>query len=415
MSKTNSSKSLIQSKRETPADTSARVSDKPQRPEGSPLFWHASGRWCKKIRGKQEYFGRGSHAEALELYERDAEDLHAGRRPQESPEGLTLYQLTAKFLTARKEKRDGGELSPRTFVEYGQLCQRILKALGKTRLVSDLRPDDFAKLRKDMAKTWGPVRLRSQIVLARGVFNFGTEQGLHGPIVYGQSFDVPSEKTIRIHKAKNGPKMFEAEEIRRMLTAASQPLKTMLLLAINCGYGNNDVATLPRSAIDLDGGWINHGRPKTGIARRCPLWEETVQTIRDWLTVRPEPHDPAHADLLFITYKRGAWTDTGDNRALSHEVRKLLDSLGINGHRGYYCLRHGFQTVGDESGDYVAVRKIMGHISRGDISDVYRERVSDDRLRKVTGTIHAWLFGPAKAEPSNDNPNVIRFPNSASA
>jgi integrase len=328
-------------------------------------------------------------------------DLHAGRRPQEETDGLTVYQLTVKFLAAKKAKRDNGELSPRTFVEYGQLCNRLAKVLGKNRLVSDLRPDDFAKLRANMAAKWGPVRLRSQIVLARGVFNFAERQQLIGkPVVYGDSFNVPSEKVIRVHRSKGGEKMFEAEEIRCMLDAASQPLRAMILLAINAGYGNNDVATLPLSAIDLAGGWISHSRPKTGIARKCPLWVETVEAIRDWLTVRPEPEDvTAHGSLLFITYKRGSWLDNGDNRALSHEFRKLLDRLDIHGHRGFYALRHSFQTIGDESGDFIAVRKIMGHIRRGDIADVYRERVSDDRFRRVTDSIRSWLFDQKAATP----------------
>jgi hypothetical protein len=48
-------------------------------------------------------------------------------------------------------------------------------------------------------------------------------------------------------------------------------------------------------------------------------------------------------------------------------------------------LRHTFQTIGDEAGDFIAVRQIMGYTFSNDISAVYRERVSDKRLLKVTG------------------------------
>src|SRR5262245_51215824 len=126
---------------------------KPERPQGSPLFWHASGRWAKKIRGKLEYFGRGSHDEALAEYNRRGPDLHAGRRPRdEEPGAITVHSLCAKFLTAKMEQRDNGELSPRMFAEYGDVCKRLIKVFGKGRVVSDLGPDDFARLRKPMAK-----------------------------------------------------------------------------------------------------------------------------------------------------------------------------------------------------------------------------------------------------------------------
>jgi integrase len=366
---------------------------KPERPEGSPLFWHATGRWAKKIRGKLHYFGRGSHDEALTLYNQQADDLHAGRVPSDEPEGLTVYQLMAKFLTAKLGQRDNGELSPRTYAEYEALCRRLVKAFGRGRLVSDLRPTDFGKLRAAMAKQWGPVRLKTEIIRSRTPFNWALKNSLlDRPVMFGDAFSVPSAKVLRVHKAKRGPKMFEADEIRTMLDAAGQPLRTMILLALNAGYGNNDVATLPIAALDLDGGWISHARPKTGIGRRCPLWPETVAALREWLTVRAEPKEAAHAGLVFITYKRGSWSDDGDNRALSHEMRKLLDRLGIDGHRGFYSLRHTFQTVGDECGDFIAVRMLMGHTFGGDISAIYRERVSDERLKKVTDHLHDWLF-----------------------
>jgi hypothetical protein len=45
----------------------------------------------------------------------------------------------------------------------------------------------------------------------------------------------------------------------------------MMLLGLNAGFGNNDCAALPISALDLDAGSVDFPRPKTGIARRAPL------------------------------------------------------------------------------------------------------------------------------------------------
>src|SRR5690349_958569 len=108
--------------------------------------------------------------------------------------------------------------------------------------------------------------------------------------------------------------MFEAEELCRLFQAATQPLKAMILLGVNCGFGNSDVATLPLAALDLDSGWVNYPRPKTGIPRRCPLWPETVTALREWLAERPEPKAEADRPLVFVTKYGHAWTkSTSDN------------------------------------------------------------------------------------------------------
>jgi len=388
----------------TPADTQR----KPERPEGSPLFWHPSGRWCKKIRGKQVYFGRGSHEEALAEYLKQKDDLHSGRVPREEPEGLTVYNLCAKFLTAKKDQRDSGELSPHTFLEYGNLCKRLIKVFGKDRLVSDLRQDDFAKLRKSMAKGWGPVRLAAEIVRTRTPFNWAFKSGMvDKPMNFGEGFKRPSKKVLRKHKADKGPRMFEAEEIRRMIDAAGQPLKAIILLGINCGYSNSDIGALPIKALDLDRGWVTFARVKTGIMRRSPLWPETVQALREWLATRPEPKDATHAGLVFLTYYGGTWAKLGDS-PVSKQIRKLLDGLKINGGRSYYHLRHTLQTIGDESGDFLAVRSIMGH-SSSDIADCYRERLSDARLQKVVQHVHDWLFAEPAKEEEGEQADVVPF------
>src|SRR5262245_43486798 len=227
-----------------------------------PLTQHPTGRWCKKIRGTLHYFGRDREA-ALASYLDQKERLHAGLTTADNPDELTVFHLCTKFLGSRKALRDNDELSERTFDEYVALSKRLIRAFGKGRLVTDLRPDDFAGLRVTMAKTWGPVRLKVEIVRTRTPFNWAYKNGLlTKPIVFGEGFRVSTRKTLRQHTAAQGPKMFEAAEIRTLLKHAGQPLKAMLYLGINTAMGNNDVATLPFSALDLDAGWIRFARVK---------------------------------------------------------------------------------------------------------------------------------------------------------
>lgn len=66
-------------------------------------------------------------------------------------------------------------------------------------------------------------------------------------------------------------------------------------------------------------------------------------------------------------------------------------SLDINGGRGFYALRHTFETIGGESRDQVAVNAIMGHVDSS-MAGVYRERISDERLQSVVETVRQWLW-----------------------
>ncbi len=56
--------------------------------------------------------------------------------------------------------------------------------------------------------------------------------------------------------------MFEADQIRKLIGSAHRQFKAMILLGVNCGFGNADVAMLPFGALDLDGGWLDFPRPK---------------------------------------------------------------------------------------------------------------------------------------------------------
>jgi integrase len=383
--------------------TKPDLSVKPNKPSPDfPLFPHNNGTWAKKIRGRLCYFGpwagmpgpdHGADA-ALAKYLAEKADLHAGRTPREPSGALTVYTLCGRFLTTKQAQMDSGELAERSFDDYTATCQRIIKAFGRNRLVADLRPDDFGKLRSSIAKQYGPTRLAVEVTRARAVFGYAFKGGLlDRPVLYGDSFKVPSRRTLRLHRAEQGPKMFEADEIRRMLGAAGPALKAMILLGANCGFGNADVGTLPLAALDLDGGWVSYHRTKTGISRRCPLWPETIAALRQWLAVRPDTRG-AIAGLAFVTIFGAPWHKP-DTRGgpITAALATLRNKLGIGGRRNFYSLRHGFQTIGDECGDFLAVRSIMGHAGGNDVADHYRERISDERLMRVTDYVRNWLFG----------------------
>jgi integrase len=395
--------------------TQSSHSSRPSKPYPDfPLFPHATGRWAKKIRGKLHYFGAWSEPDAaLQKYLDQKDDLYAGRTPRASGEGLTLRDLCNRFLTTKKHALDAGELSMASWGDYYRCCERLLAAFGKNRLVEDLRPEDFEKLRVGFAKNWGPVRIGNEVNRTRIVFNYAWKNGLLSkPVLFGEFFKRPSKKTLRKEKAKKGLRMFEAAEIRRMLAAAGQPLQTMILLGCNCGYGNSDIGNLPLSALDLDAGWVNFPRPKTGIGRRCLLWRETIQALREWLAIRLAAVKEEHAELVFLTSRGDTWAKQGyldddgtpknlSDNPLSKETAKLLKRLGINGQRNFYALRHTFETIGGESRDQVAVDAIMGH-AREDTASVYRERISDERLQAVTDHVRQWLF--RNAEEAADQP-----------
>jgi integrase len=363
-----------------------------------PLFPHATGRWAKKVRGKMHYFGPWSDPDAaLAKYLEQKDDLHAGRMPRPDPAALTVKDLANAFLNAKQSLVDAGELALLTWGDYKTACDEMVAAFGKGRLLADVGPEDFARLRDKLARKWGPHRLSKTIQFVRCAFKYAYDAGLlDRPVRFGPGFKRPSKKTLRLHRAKQGVKLFTAEEVRRLLGAASVQVKAMIRLGVNCGFGNSDCGNLPLSAVDLEAAMIDFPRPKTGIPRRCPLWPETVAAIREVLPRRPEPKKAEHAGLVFLTRTGVSWHTGTTDGPLSRETAKLLRRLGMSRTKrlGFYTLRHTFRTVADEAKDQPAADFIMGH-EVPHMSSVYRETISDGRLRAVADHVRAWLFGGA--------------------
>lgn len=365
-----------------------------------PLFPHHNGQWAKKIRGKLHYFGTEPEA-ALKKYTADRDDLQAGRTPRRHlGDGVTVKELCNRFLHAKQGLLDAKELAPRTWRDYHDTCQLLAAALGRDRLVAEMRVEDFEQLRVALAKGRGPVALGNQVRRVRSIFKYAFDsEMIDKPLRFGPTFRQPSKKFVRRARQRRGKLLIAADELRAVVAAAEQPLRAMILLGINCGFGQTDVASLPKSALDLAGGWVDFPRPKTAVERRCPLWPETVAAVREAIAARPAAKASADAGLVFVTKYGYRWVrHKGREKggavqidAVAYEYRKLLVSLGMKGVGNFYNLRHTFRTIGDRGKDQPAINFIMGHTTGG-MDEEYREEIGDVRLKAVTDLVHAWLW-----------------------
>lgn len=365
---------------------------KPAKPyAGYPLFAHASGSWVKKIDGKLHYFGGwGDPDGALQRYH----DYRNGGTAQSSI-GETVANLVNHFLAHKEQMVESGELAARSFQRYHSTCALLVESFGKDRRVEGLAADDFQRLRVKMTGRWGPVAVGNEIQMVRTIFKYGYDAGLiDKPIRFGPGFKKPSAKTLRKARTAGGLKMFQREELSTVLEHAGVNMKGMVLLGINAAMGNTDIGLLPTVAVNLETGWLDYPRDKTSVERRVPLWPETIDALKKVLASRRAPNDPADARLLFIGRRGQSYVGKHKGYRVTAEMTRTLKKAGLQRPGlSFYCLRRTFQTIGEDARDLVAVQAIMGHARRANnMSVVYRQRISDERLGAVTEHVRRWLF-----------------------
>jgi integrase len=386
---------------------------KPDKPyKEFPLFAHQCGQWVKKIRGKLWYFGVWAEPiEALDRYKREIDDIQAGRDPRRmvastDDTNCQLVDLVNTFLSSKKNLVDSGRLSNKMFSQYRDACKVLIDNFGRTVRVGSLGPKDFTSLLQSFPRTWGLSMITGYVSRIRAVFLFGVETDLMAvPMKFGPDFIRPRKSEQRRERAgkqaERGRLAFEFRECRVLLAATNNvQLQACIMLGLNAGFGNTDCSTLTKSSVNLETGWIDFPRPKTGIERRVPLWPETVSALREAIVKRPASADPELQDRFFLT-REGmplVWDRVSDDgkymsvNNLTLTFGRLLRRAGIHksGHN-FYSIRRTFETVASSTKDQVAIDMIMGH-DDSSMASVYRQGIDDVRLLDAVGYVRRWLF-----------------------
>lgn len=366
-----------------------------------------SGQYRKSYRGNEKYLGTDPD-KVLERWLAHVAEVDA-RRAREQPttqevsvNDLTVGHLCKLFIAHKKERVSIGRLSQKSVSNYERVAVLLLRYLGKNRKLSSLKSKDFAKLLVEFSKprprqvkdrtieakaSISPFTVANRVQHTYSFFIYAVEEKFIDELPWKKrDFSKPERRQKEIHKDARPSKEATREEILALLENASDTWRAIILMGINSGYGNTDLANLTWSDIG-SGGWVEKVRSKTGIRGKFKLWPETIDALGK---LKRSPDD----NLIFRGPKGADYIPKGNNKRLTKQFSKLADKSGVKRlGLSVYSLRHSFQAIGDESGDYIAVKHIMRH-SKNEISDVYRGKApSNERLEHVTETVRRWLFG----------------------
>jgi hypothetical protein len=126
---------------------------------------------------------------ALERYHAMAADLHAGRPTRLSTlshTDPTVKDVCNSFLGWQKDKLDSGEIGARWFADSREIVSEFATAVGKERLATDLRPEDFQRYRLKLAKRLGVHALTRHVTCIRSLFKYAYDVDLiNDPVKLG--------------------------------------------------------------------------------------------------------------------------------------------------------------------------------------------------------------------------------------
>jgi integrase len=140
--------------------------------------------------------------------------------------------------------------------------------------------------------------------------------------------DLTTYGRVKLDKPK--PVFYSPDEIEELARLATERTKLYIMLALNCGYTQKDIATLEPSMIDWETGIITRDRHKTGVPTRAKLWPSSLALLR-------KHRNPAETGLLLIDQ---------NGSPLYYERVNDKGKLVLNDSVPSVSVREGFRGVG---------------------------------------------------------------------
>lgn len=229
-----------------------------------------------------------------------------------------------EFLTRKRNNAKSGDISIGRCDVLRLGLERFQKHFGADRAIDEIDGDCLIVFRDDLVRQAADKKISR--AYARDVLA-STTQWVRWLWTSGRLENLPrvlrdrGNAHLRIAVPTTKIKTFKVADLKALFGVASPRTKLYLLLALNCGYLQKDIADLKKSEIDLKKGTIKRKRSKTKKETHTPevtykLWGETLNLLKKELSKHKE---------LALTNANGErlWREWHDE----HGTRKKVDNI----------------------------------------------------------------------------------------
>ena len=349
-----------------------------------PLTLHATGQFCKKIRGKIYYFGKDKQL-ALKKYHEQAAVLHSGKIAEiTKTDNITLKTLCNLYLEHQNCRVQAGEIKLAQVYDCKITLKDFALYIGHNRSISDISTLDLQSYRSKLIKQKkSSARINNHISAFKAMYHWALENEIIG--------NAPNLKAIKkLPRTKKTMPTFSTNEIKIILDSANPKMRAMILLGLNCGFGCTDCSELLWENVNIEKKRVDFPRTKTGVDRNFPLWKETVKALKELprLNKRVFNTEQGYEVVRFLEKP----LEDGSIRIqkydnVTREFTKLLKKAGLKKEKGvgFYTLRRTAATLAAKSGDPFAVQKLLGHADLK-MATTYVQDVSEQTDRAINNS-----------------------------
>ena len=325
------------------------------RPASNPISYHKHTKQYYVTRsGRRLYLGTDKD-NALDKYHRLNLGLGFVQAEPVMPNLITMKELANRFLTVQQANWQNPKTTLRSYKDW---LGRFLKDNPKL-WVADFTIEKFAAWKLSLKKRdYSPESINHYLSAVRAMFTFAEDTGIIEK--------APKLKRVknqaRIKAAANTKPLYTLEELQKLHNNADLQLKTMILLALNCGFGPKDMKDLTWKHIDDNR--VTLPRSKTGICQTYLMWAETCLLLEEVRQERVEriaraAKRGAHRDdngHIFVTKYWRPW----NKDAIGLQFNKLCKKAKVPCY-GFYRLRHCASTAMSLVATPHVQRKFMRH------------------------------------------------------